>query len=121
MRLSSRLAPRCALLFGIGGLVACAEPAAPAAAATVPAGEARRASPQVVEAVRSATTRAPGKTESVAVPEGGHLQRVRLGPGYQHVVVGRLEADGSVSTACVDSAPQAEAFLSGNASGGAGK
>ncbi|HUM11141.1 MAG TPA: hypothetical protein VLT82_09360 [Myxococcaceae bacterium] len=120
MRLSCRLAPRCVLLFGICELVACAEPAAPASAAAS-ATEARRASPQVVEAVRSATTRAPGKTESVAVPEGGHLQRVTLGSGYQHVVVGRLEADGTVSTACVDSAPQAEAFLSGSASGGAGK
>ena len=117
MRLRTRLPPRCALLLGICAVAACAEPAAPGPGSAAP-GQARRASAQVVEAVRSATTRVPGKTELVAIPEGGQVQRVSLGQGFQHVVVGRLEADGSVSTACVDSAPQAEAFLSGNASGG---
>jgi hypothetical protein len=42
------------------------------------------------------------------------LKRVELGEGFQHVAVGRLEADGTVSVKCVDSAPQAEAFLSGS-------
>jgi len=120
MRLRTRLPPRSALVLGICGLAACAEPSVPASTTEAPA-QARRVSPQVVAAVRAATTRAPDKTEWVAVPEGGQLQRVTLGEGFQHVAVGRLEADGSVSTACVDSAPQAEAFLSGNPSGGAGK
>jgi hypothetical protein len=67
----------------------------------------------VVEAVRAATTRSASQTEVVSVPNRGQLNRVTLGEGYQHVVVGRLEADGTVSTSCVDSAQQAEAFLSG--------
>jgi hypothetical protein len=120
MRLRTRLPPHWGLVLGLCGLAACAEPTAPASASAAPA-DARRASPQVVEAVRSATTRAPGKTEWVPVAEGGQLQRVTLGEGLQHVVVGRLEPDGTVSTACVASAPQAEAFLSGNASKGAAR
>ncbi len=91
---------------------ACAEPASTAAASATPS-TASRASPRVIEAVRTATTRAPGGTERVPAPGGGQLERVTLGEGYQHVVVGRLEADGTVSTSCVDSAPQVEAFLSG--------
>jgi hypothetical protein len=94
------------------GVGACAEPAgqtASGASATSPT----RAAPQVVEAVRAATTRSASPTEVVSVHNQGQLQRVTLGEGYQHVVVGRLEADGTVSTSCVDSAQQAEAFLSG--------
>jgi len=121
MRLRAPRAIRCALLScGISALAACAEPTAPSSDSAAP-GETRRASPQVVDAVRGATTRAPGKTETVAVPSGGEVRRVTLGEGFQHVVVGRLEADGTVSAACVDSAPQAEAFLSGSARDGAGK
>ncbi len=120
MRLKTRLSPRSAIFLGICGLAACAEPPVPTSARAASA-ETRHASPRVVAAVRAATTRAPGKTEWVPVPEGGQLQRVTLGEGFQHVAVGRLEADGTVSAACVDSAPQAEAFLSGGANGGASK
>jgi hypothetical protein len=112
MRVSSRWAPSGALLvLAMSTLGACAEP--PAQAGGSPAS----ASPQVVEAVRAATTRSAGKTELVPVPGGGQLQKVTLGEGYQHVMVGRLEPDGTVSAACVDSAPQAEAFLSGSRAG----
>ena len=94
------------------GVGACAEPASQTASGATPASP-TRASPQVVEAVRAATTRSAGPTEVVSVPNRGELKRVTLGEGYQHVVVGRLEADGTVSTSCVDSAQQADAFLSG--------
>ena len=110
MRLRTRVAPFSSLLILLS-LSACGERTAPiSASASTPS----RASPPVVEAVRAATTRAPGRTERVAVPGGGQLDHVVLGEGYQHVVVGRLEPDGTVSTSCVDSAPQAEAFLSGH-------
>ncbi len=109
----TRFGPGGALLvFVISGVGACAEPAAPSPSGGTP-GSSTRASPQVVEAVRAATTRSASPTEVVPSPNGGQLKRVNLGEGYQHVVVGRLEPDGTVSTACVDSAPQAEAFLSG--------
>jgi hypothetical protein len=108
----TRVRPCSLLLILLCAAGACAEPSSPAAASATPT-TASRASPRVVEAVRTATTRAAGKTERVPAPGGGQLERVTLGEGYQHVVVGRLEADGTVSTSCVDSAPQAEAFLSG--------
>jgi hypothetical protein len=97
----------------MSGLGACAEPAAPTTAgAGTPSS---RASPSVVEAVRTATTRAAGKTEHVAAPGGGQLDHVVLGEGYRHVAIGRLEPDGTVTTACVDNASQAETFLTGGA------
>ncbi len=117
MRLRTRVGPCCALLVFITGIGACAEPTAPSPG-SAELNSTSRASPRVVEAVRSATTRAPSTTETVSVPGGGQVKHVSLGEGYQHVAVGRLEADGTVSTACVDSAPQAEAFLSGE--GGSG-
>jgi hypothetical protein len=98
------------LVLVFSGVGACAEPAGETGAAS---GSPTRASPQVVEAVRAATTRSASQTEVLSLPNGSQLKRVTLGEGYQHVVVGRLEADGTVSTSCVDSATQAEAFLSG--------
>jgi len=100
------------LLFVFSGVGACSDPAGPTAAGAT-SRSSPRASPQVVEAVRASTTRSAGPTEVVSVPKRGELKRVSLGEGYQHVVVGRLESDGTVSTSCVDSAQQAEAFLSG--------
>jgi len=100
------------LAFVFSGVAACSGPAGLTSAGAT-SGSLSGASPQVVEAVRAATTRSASPTEVVSVPNQGQLKRVTLGEGYQHVVVGRLEADGTVSTSCVDSAPQAEAFLSG--------
>lgn len=100
-------------VLGSSGVGGCAEPAS-AAPATPATSHANGDSAATVSAVRTATTRSPGQTEVVSVPGGGQLKRVELGEGFQHVAVGRLEADGTVSVKCVDSAPQAEAFLSGS-------
>jgi len=113
MRLRIRFGPCGVLLvFAMSGLGACAEPPVQPTSGATPQ-PSSRASPRVIEALRIATARAPGKTERVAAPGGGQLDRVVLGDGYRHVAVGRLEPDGTVSTACVDSASQAETFLAG--------
>jgi hypothetical protein len=70
-------------------------------------------------AVREATDRSQVRVEMVTLPSGERLKRASLGSGYQHVVLGRRNADGSLSTACVNTAPAAEAFLAGTASAGA--
>ena len=115
MRLTFQVGSCRSLLFLLVAVTACAEPSAPAGAAATSTPDVR-ASSRVVEAVRAATTRAPGRTERVAAPGGGQVDRVVLGEGYRSVAVGRLEPDGTVTTACVDNAAQAESFLAGGTS-----
>ena len=117
MRLRTRVGPRCALLVCICAVGACAEPTAPGPGSADP-GQARLALHPGRRGRPKRDDPCTGQDRGRPVPEGGQVKRVSLGEGYQHVVVGRLEADGSVSTACVDSAPQAEAFLSAVRSGG---
>ena len=76
-------------------------------------------SPAVMREVRQATDRSQIQVETVTLPSGERLKRATLGSGYQHVVLGRRNPDGSLSTACVNTAPGAEAFLTGTASAGA--
>jgi len=64
-------------------------------------------------AVREATDRSQVQVETVTLPSGERLKRASLGTGRQHVVLGRRNADGSVSTSCVNTPSEAEAFLGG--------
>ena len=65
----------------------------------------------VSTAVQAATDRSAAQRGVVTLPSGERLRRVTLGTGYNHVLLGRVEADGTRSIACVDSAPAAESFL----------
>jgi len=86
-----------------GGVPPAPEPVAPNAAV----------SPAVMAEVRAATARTPAQVETVTLPNGERLKRASFGTGRQHVVLGRRNADGSVSTSCVNTPTQAEAFLGG--------
>ena len=101
----------CLLAGCSGGVPAAPEPAAPHAAA----------SPAVMAEVREATARTPAQVETVTLPNGERLTRATLGTGRQHVVLGRRNADGSISTSCVNTPTQAEAFLGATSSTGAGQ
>jgi hypothetical protein len=98
------------VLAGCGGAV----PAPPEASAKT-AG----VSPAVMQAVRQATDRSQVQVDTVTLPSGERLKRAALGSGYQHVVLGRRNTDGSLSTSCVNTASGAEAFLTGTAAAGA--
>ena len=76
-------------------------------------------SPGVMQAVRAATDRSQLRVDAVTLPNGERLKRGSLGSGYQHVVLGRRNADGTVSSSCVNTVPQAEAFLAGSSGAGA--
>jgi hypothetical protein len=52
--------------------------------------------------------RSPGAAKVTEVAGGG--RHADMGEGYQSVVISRVNADGSRSTACVDDAREAEAF-----------
>jgi hypothetical protein len=65
----------------------------------------------VTTAVRAATDRSAAQRSVVTLPSGERMRRVTLGTGYNHVLIGRVEADGTRSLACVDNAPAAESFL----------
>lgn len=66
---------------------------------------------QVTAAVRAATDCSAAQRDVVTLPSGERMRRVSLPTGYNHVLVGRVDADGKRSVACVDSAPAAESFL----------
>ena len=101
------------VLAGCGGAV---PPAPEASAATA---KPAAVSPAMMEAVRQATDRSQLRVDTVTLPSGERLKRASLGSGYQHVVLGRRNADGTLSTACINTAPGAEAFLSGTPGAGA--
>lgn len=69
------------------------------------------AAAQLTAAVRAATDRSAAQRDVVTLPSGERMKRVRLSNGYTHVLIGRVDAEGKPSIACVDSAPAAEAFL----------
>ena len=62
-------------------------------------------------AVRAATDRSAAQRGVVTLPSGERMRRVSNPTGYNHVLVGRVDADGKRSVACVDNAPAAESFL----------
>ncbi len=66
---------------------------------------------QVTAAVRAATDRSAAQRDVVTLPSGERMRRVSLSTGYNHVLIGRVEADGKRSVACVDNASAAESFL----------
>ncbi len=100
----------------LGVLAGCGASVPPAPEATAKSAE---VSPAVMQAVRQATDRSQLQVDTVTLPSGERLKRAALGSGYQHVVLGRRNADGSLSTACINTTPAAEAFLTGTASAGA--
>jgi hypothetical protein len=69
------------------------------------------------EAVRAATDRSALRQGTVTAQSGERVRRLSLGTGFNHVAVSRVGPDGKVSVSCVDSAPAAEAFLSGDGAG----
>ncbi|HVP61047.1 MAG TPA: hypothetical protein VMT11_10835 [Myxococcaceae bacterium] len=76
------------------------------------AGSGTRAT-QVTAAVRAATARSTLTHDVVTMPNGERMQRISSPTAFSHVVIGRIDAGGRPSIACVDSAPAAEAFLVG--------
>jgi len=73
----------------------------------------------VTSAVRAATDRSAAQRSVVTLPSGERMKRVSLPTGYNHVLLGRVDADGKRSFACVDSVPAAESFLAPSAPGSA--
>jgi hypothetical protein len=67
--------------------------------------------------VRAATDRSALRQSAVTAQSGERVRRLSLGTGFNHVAVSRVGPDGKVSMSCVDSAPAAEAFLSGAGAG----
>lgn len=61
--------------------------------------------------VRAATDRSAAQRSVVTLHSGERMRRVSLSNGYTHVLIGRVDADGNRSIACVDNAPAAESFL----------
>lgn len=78
---------------------------------------ARASEPTVTEAVRQATDRSARREGMVTLPSGERMRRVSLEAGYTHVLVGRVDASGKRSIACVDGAPAAESFVAGGQKG----
>jgi len=74
-------------------------------------------SASVVESVRVATDRSGIQQSSMSLPSGERVRRMTLRNGFSHVLVARMGPDGKPLVSCVDSAPAAEAFLSGSGSG----
>lgn len=107
MRTFFRWAAALSVLAGCSGGEA---PPAPEATSTTAA-----VSPAVMREVRQATDRSQVQVTTVTLPNGEGLKRASLGSGYQHVVLARRNPDGTLSTACVNTAPAAEAFLSATA------
>ena len=79
-----------------------------------PAAGAGASSAPVVEDVRLATDRSAARQEVVTLPNGERMRRVSVSSGFSHVTVAKPGPDGKPSVRCVDSAPEAEAFLEGN-------
>jgi len=71
-------------------------------------------------AVRIATDRSGAQPEVVTLPNGMRMRRLDGRDGFNHVVIGRVGADGKRSIACVDSESAAEAFLTGAGTGATG-
>jgi hypothetical protein len=96
-------------LMGIAlwGLTGCNT--TPASEGASPAAAGR----SVTEAVRIATDRSGARSEVVTLPNGVRMRRLSNEAGFNHVLIGRVNADGKRSIACVDDAPSAEAFLGG--------
>jgi hypothetical protein len=95
--------------LALGALSACnATPEAKASAGSAP----------VVESVRVATDRSGITQDAVTLPNGQRIRRLTLRNGFNHVMIARFGPDGKSVVSCVDSAPDAEAFLS---AGGAGQ
>ena len=65
----------------------------------------------VTASVRAATDRSAAQRSVVTLPSGERMRRVSNPTGYNHVLIGRVDADGRRSVACVDNAPAAESFL----------
>ncbi len=111
--------PAKALPWMLALLAACSPNApGPAISAPSPAGgpTARlTAAPDIHESVRQLTARGPDNLDISAGPVAG-TRIIRIRAGYSEVVLARTNADGTVSTRCVDSAPGAEAFLGETAS-----
>ena len=83
-----------------------------------PEGRASAGSAAIVESVRVATDRSGITQDAVTLPSGRRIRRLTLRNGFNHVMVARFGPDGKSAVSCVDSAPDAEAFLS---AGGAGE
>ena len=89
---------------------------APEGTAASPNAAARPAT--VVEAVRVATDRSGVQQSALTLRDGRRLRRLTLQNGFDHVLVARMGPDGKPVVSCVDSAPEAEAFLAGAAGAG---
>jgi hypothetical protein len=71
----------------------------------------------VVEEVRRATDRSGAQSGVITLPGGERMRRVGLGSSFSHVLVAKPGSDGKPSVRCVESAPEAEAFLTGTRQG----
>jgi len=100
------------LLVALCSLAGCS----PAPASTAPP-----AAPatSVTEAVRASTDRSTVRQDVVTLPSGERMFRARSSGAFGHVLIGRVDAAGKRSVACVDNVPDAESFLAGGAQGAA--
>jgi hypothetical protein len=64
---------------------------------------------QVVQQIAPVVDRTGANVRVVNLPGGA--QQIDLNGGFQNALVARTNADGTVSTACVDSTEQARQFL----------
>ena len=95
------------LALGMCALMACNAPPQPTGSST----GGLTASGSVVDEVRRATDRSSARSEVVTLPSGERMRRVTVPNGFSHVLLGKRGPDGKPSITCVDSAPEAEAFL----------
>jgi hypothetical protein len=108
----SRTRAVAAVLVVLGFLAGCSPaPVGIAPPATQPT--------SVTEAVRASTDRSTVQHDVVTLPSGERMIRMRSSTAFGHVVIGRVDAAGKRSVACVDNVPDAEAFLAGGPQGAA--
>jgi len=103
----------CAVI-GLACLAGCSAPPSRAGTSAAP-------SSSVTAAVRIATDRSGLESQVVTLPNGMRMRRLGGGTPFNHVLIGRVDADGKRSIACVDSESGAEAFLRGGSSQGSGQ
>ncbi len=71
--------------------------------------QALSAQPTVEQSVRALTARGEGTVERSTTPSGATITTVR--EGNAEVLLARKNSDGTVSTRCISSSTEAEAFL----------
>ena len=101
-------------VLALCGLSACN--GAPDRTAASPAAAAQVAT--VVEGVRVATDRSGVQQNTLTLRNGQRIRRLTLQNGFNHVMVARVGPDGKAVVSCVDSASEAQAFLTTGAGAG---